>query len=108
MTGYSVRARLMLAPAEDGGLKHPHPAGTRSLLLRFPPVDEDNPEPVTFGAALIPRGAVELASGQVTEVDVLFWADEARIYATPGVSFELWYGRRVGHGTVIAHIADRP
>jgi hypothetical protein len=43
--------------------------------------------------------------GKDTDAEVLFWADEARIHATVGTPFELWYGRPVGHGTVTA-LAD--
>jgi hypothetical protein len=38
---------------------------------------------------------------------VLFWAEEARIYATAGASFEIWYGRLVGSGTV-TDLVDEP
>jgi hypothetical protein len=30
-----------------------------------------------------------------------FWVDEAAIYAVPGVTFTLWYGRPVGKGVVV-------
>ena len=106
MPGYRVLARLELAPADNGGLVQPLPAGTRSLLLRFPAAGDDSSEPVTLGAVVTPRGAAELVPGQVTDADVLFWADEARVHATPGTSFELWYGRPVGRGAVTG-VADR-
>jgi hypothetical protein len=105
MTGYRVQAMLTLAPTEEGGLTLPLPAGTRSLLLRFPAVGEANPELVTLGAVLTPQNGTELAPGAVTETDVLFWSDDARIHATAGASFDLWYGRPVGHGTVTS-VAD--
>lgn len=100
MTAYRVRARLSLKPASEGGLAQPLPAGTRSLLLRFPADDDGRPGEITLGAMLTPRNAAELIPGSVTDADVLFWADEARIHATAGAPFELWYGRPVGHGTV--------
>ena len=43
-----------------------------------------------------------MVRGEVTDAEVLFWADEARIHATAGARFELWYGRPVGQGTVTA------
>ncbi len=104
MTAYRVLATLSLQSAGDGGLAQPLPAGTRSLVLRFPS-DDGHPGPVTLGAMLTPRAGAELVPGKDTDAEVLFWADEARIYATVGTPFELWYGRPVGHGTVTA-LAD--
>jgi hypothetical protein len=101
MTGHRVIAALDLKTAEDGGLAAPLPAVTRSLLLRFAHADGQS-EPVTLGAVITPRAAAELAPGDKLDALVLFWADEARIHATPGASFDLWYGRVVGHGTVIS------
>jgi hypothetical protein len=101
MTGHRVIAALDLKPAEDGGLSAPLPAGTRSLLLRFPEGDEQSAA-VTLGAVITPRAATELAPGEKVDAQVLFWADEARIHATVGASFDLWYGRVVGCGTVIS------
>jgi hypothetical protein len=111
MTVYRVQARLELTPAENGGLIQPLPAGTRSLLLRFPAAGDGSPEPVALGAVLTSRAATELTPGEVTDADVLFWADEARIHATVGSSFELWYGRPVGRGTVTGvadELGDQP
>lgn len=102
MTAYRVLAKLSLKPTSEGGLAQPLPAGTRSLLLRFPADDDGRPGVVTLGAMLTPRNAAELAPGQDTDAEVLFWADEARIHATTGTPFELWYGRPVGNGTITA------
>jgi hypothetical protein len=52
-----------------------------------------------------PRDAAELVPGDDVDAEVLFWADEARIHATVGAPFDLWYGRLVGHGTVTG-VAD--
>ncbi len=106
MTGYRVKAMLRLASTEDGGLIYPQPSGTKSILLQFPSVDDANPGPVMLGAVLTPQNGGQVAPGQVTEADVLFWNDEARIYATTDASFDLWYGRTVGHGTVISVVDD--
>jgi hypothetical protein len=105
MTGYRVIAALDLKPAEDGGLAAPLPAGTRSLLLRFPDGDAQSAE-VTLGAVITPRAAAQLAPGEKLDAQVLFWADEARIHATVGASFDLWYGRVVGNGTVISEASE--
>ena len=105
MTGHRVIAALDLKAAEDGGLEAPLPAGTRSLLVRFPDGD-GQPAAVTLGAVITPRAATELAPGEKLDAEVLFWADEARIHATVGASFDLWYGRVVGHGTVISEAGD--
>jgi hypothetical protein len=105
MTGYRVLATLTLKPAADHGLETPLPAGTRSLLLRFPPPNGDHAGPVTLGAVLTPRTASDLTPGSQVDVEALFWTDEARIHATVGASFDLWYGRDVGHGTVTG-VAD--
>jgi hypothetical protein len=105
MTGYRVLATLTLKSAADRGLETPLPAGTRSVLLRFPPTNSDQAEPVTLGAALTPWDGSDLTPGSEVEAEALFWTDEARIHATVGASFDLWYGRDVGHGTVTG-VAD--
>lgn len=105
MTGYRVLATLHLKPTDDGGLAAPLPAGTRSLLLRFPASGEEHAGPVTLGAVLTPRNADKLAPGHDVDADVLFWMDEARLHATVGAAFDLWYGRSVGSGTVTG-VAD--
>ena len=107
MTGYRVLAVLRLRSTEEGGLAAPLPSGTPSLLLRFPPA-EPGGESVTLGAVLTPHGGVQvLAAGHEIHVDVLFWADEARVYATVGASFDIWYGRLVGSGVILNHV-DEP
>lgn len=76
------------------------PAGTRSLLLRFPPA-ERNGEPVSFGVVLTPLNGSTLAAAHDGYVEALFWAETARVYATAGASFDVLYaGRVVGVGTV--------
>lgn len=100
MTGYRVHAALHLLSIGDGGLAAAMPSGTRSLLVRFPAAGPDN-EPVMFGAVWAPIDGGTLAAGADVEVEVLFWADEARIHATAGASLEVWYaGRVVGAGTI--------
>jgi hypothetical protein len=53
---------------------------------------------VIGGPALIP------GTGDIPVV-ISLWADEAAVYAAPGVSFTLWYGRAVGTD-VVARIVD--
>jgi hypothetical protein len=100
MTGYRVHATLTLKPTADGGLAAPLPAGTRSLLLRFPALEDGQSDTVTLGAILTPQDGSRLAAGEKLDAELVFWADEARIFATPGASFDLWYGRLVGSGIV--------
>lgn len=106
MTGYRVLATLTLTPIADGGLSAPLPAGTRSLLLRFPAFGEGQSSPVSLGAVLTPLDAAALRAGEKLDAEALFWADDARIYARPGAVFELWYGRLVGSGTVTSVIEE--
>jgi hypothetical protein len=102
-----VEARLGLLPAESGGLGSPMPTGTRSLLVAFAPlVGGEGGEDVKVGAVIDVIGGPALVPG-VAELPVIirFWADEAGVYATPGASFMLWYGRAVGAG-VVTRVVD--
>jgi hypothetical protein len=106
ISGHRVLATLDLALAETGAAVWPLQVGMRSLLLRFSG-GEGRASAVTLGAVITPRSAVTFVPGETVVALVLFWADEARICATPGGSFELWYGSRiVGHGTVIGEAAE--
>jgi hypothetical protein len=100
-----VEARVALFPAEPGGLRSPMPTGTRSLLLVFRSPEATGGE-VKIGAVIDVVGRQTLVPG-TDEVPVVirFWADEAAVYATPGVAFTLWYGRPVGRG-VVTRIVD--
>lgn len=106
MNGHRVLATVSLTSTQEDGLSKPLPAGTRSLLLRFPAIDDEQPEPIMLGAVLTPRTGTELVPGKDTDVDVRFWSDEARIHATVGASFDLWYGRPVGRGIVTGVLDD--
>lgn len=75
--GHDAEARIELLSTSSGGLQGPLPSGTRSLILQF-----ESP-----GARDVP-------------VHLWFWHDLARIYATPGITFDIWYGRVVGAGVV--------
>jgi hypothetical protein len=102
----TVEARLVLLSAERGGLRSPMPTGSRSLLLAFASPEPDA-EDVRIGAVIDVIGGPALVPGSAeVPVIVRFWADEAEGYATPGVSFTLWYGRAVGTG-VVTQIVDK-
>ena len=96
MTGIYADASLRLLPTEEDGLERSVVSGTRGLLLMF---DTDDGE-VQLGAVVKLRDRAELLPGQEAPVELHFWADEARIYATPGSKFRAWYGRTVGEGTI--------
>jgi len=100
-----VEARLSLLPAESGGLQTPLPTGTRSLLLNFLSL-ESRDEQVRIGAVIDVMDAKSLEPGTLeTLARIHFWTDEAAIYATPGATFKIWYGRVVGEG-VVERIVD--
>jgi hypothetical protein len=40
----------------------------------------------------------------VLRVRLWFWSDLAPIYVTPGVRFEVWYGRPSGTGVVLPEL----
>ena len=96
----TAEALLELLPAESGGLRSALPAGTRSLIIGFPPIEEPGAE-VKYGAVIDTADGSALIPGTAgIPVTVRFWADEAAIYAVPGAAFTLWYGRPVGTGAV--------
>ena len=100
-----VEARLELLPAGSGGLHSPLPSGTRSLLLAFAPLEHLG-EDVKIGAVIDVMGGPALVPGAGDiPVIISFWADEAAVYATPGATFAIWYGRAVGEG-VVMRLAD--
>jgi hypothetical protein len=101
----TVEARLRLLSAESGGLHSPTPTGTRSPLPAFAPVERRG-EDVKIGAVIDVIGGPALVPGTAEAPVVMrFWADGATVYATPGASFTLWYGRAVGTG-VVTRIVD--
>ncbi len=85
----SDRARLL------AGVFRP---GSRSVMFRFPEAAEHEDGDM-FGAIL--EELDEQPDG-LLRVHLLFWNDRARIYATPGAEFEVWYARTVGDGVVLA------
>ena len=107
MNALRARAYLSLLTGADGGLTSPLPAGTRSLLLRFPSGIDLSPE-VSIGAVIVPMGGRALCPGdRDLDVELTFWADEAEVFVTAGASFGLWYGRSVGDGMIREVMRDR-
>ena len=104
MTGHRVLASIELITTERGGLSNSLPAGTRSALVRFRGEDND---PISFGAVITPTDRSDLTPGaRLPNVELIFWADSARLHATSGETFDLWYGRVIGHGVVTGPAVD--
>ncbi len=72
--------------------------GSRSLIFAFNGL-EDSEELVEFGGIIQELGEGDPNGGPFVAT-VGFWNDLARIYATTGASFRIWYGGFVGHGEV--------
>jgi hypothetical protein len=101
----AVEARVGLLSAASGGLNSPLPSGTRSLMLVFPSLEHPGGE-VKIGAVIdVLEGAALVPGADEVPVVIRFWADEAAVYATPGATFAIWYGRAVGEG-VVMRLAD--
>ena len=100
-----MEAQIGLTTTESGGLLAPMPSGTHSPILVFPSLDRSGVEE-WLGAVIDAADGSALAPGKdQVPVVIRFWADEAAVYATPGSTFRLWYGRTVGTG-VVTRIAD--
>ena len=96
-SGHRILADLSLKPTTEGGLREPLPSGTPSLIFEFC-VQNGKTQ---LGARIGTASGEPLRPGEeVIGAGVDFWADEARIYATEGQQFELWYGKGIGHGVV--------
>jgi hypothetical protein len=105
VTGHRVVAELELLASECGGLKGGAEEGNKSLIFVFEGFeDEDAGDGKARFGAVIDR--IRSGCGQPgcsMEAELWFWIELAAIYATPGVTFDLWYaGRTVGHGKVVA------
>lgn len=101
----AVEASVGLLASASGGLSGPMQTGTRSLMLVFPSVHHPGGE-VKIGAVIdVLDGPALIPGADEVRVVIRFWADEAEVYAVPGASFRLWYGRVVGAG-VVTRIAD--
>jgi hypothetical protein len=71
--------------------------GSRSVMFRFPEAGEHEDGDM-FGAII--EELVDQPDGRL-RAHLLFWSDLARIYATPGANFEVWYASTVGDGVVL-------
>lgn len=110
MATYKVSAHLTFASSNMGGLQAAMINPTPSLILLFATLDE---EPGASEAeqqlgAVIDVGHPEIQPGSIGQATLSFWSDLARIYATPGTRFRLWYaGRIVGDGYVVEEVPER-
>ena len=101
MPEHNVAAHLELLACDAGGLTASMQSQTPSLLLIFDSLDADHPDEVQLGAMIVTPGG--LHPGGKTGAVLSFWSEMGRIYATPGITFRLWYaGRIVGTGVVLA------
>jgi hypothetical protein len=71
--------------------------GSRSVMFRFPEAGEHEDGDM-FGAII--EEIDEQPDGQF-RAHLLFWNDLARIYVTPGATFEVWYAQTIGEGVVL-------
>lgn len=71
--------------------------GSRSVMFRFPEAGEHEDGDM-FGAII--EELDEQPDGQL-RAHLLFWNDLARIYVTPGATFEVWYAQTIGEGVVL-------
>ena len=107
MAALLATARVSLLPTGEGGLTAPLATGTKSLLLRFASGIEGDPL-VTLGAVIDSEDRTPIAPGdRDRDVRLQFWADTAEVFVSNGASFELYYGREVGHGVVLRVVRDR-
>lgn len=106
MMSHRVRAIVMLRSTDDGGLRAALPSGTRSLLLQFVALDDPDGR-VQLGAVVARqnRNGILEPGNTYSDIELSFWADEARLYATANQEFCLWYGRVVGEGNVLEVVA---
>lgn len=102
-----VHAQVDLLPTEQGGLVESMPLPTPSLILVFPSLDDESPGDVQIGGLLAASDSDSLRPGDTVRVEIDFWAEIGRVYATPGATFSLWYaGRAIGSGVVLRHGDD--
>lgn len=102
VTGHRVVTLIRLVESERArllaGVFRP---GSRSVLFRFVEAGEHEGGDM-FGAAI---EEIDEQRDGLLRVHLLFWNDLARVYVTPAVRFEVWYGRTVGEGVVLPRSA---
>ncbi len=104
MPGHRVFARVRLAPDRQTTLPVPAPPiepGNRGFYYRFESLDADDPKPIELRAVV--ESTEETASNDYL-VNIWFWADKARRYATKGATFGISYGGIIGEGEVLLEI----
>ena len=84
-------------PDQDRLLAGVFREGSRSVMFRFPMAGEHEGGDM-FGAII--EELEERPDGSL-RAHLLFWNDLARIYVTPGVTFEIWYAHTIGDGVVL-------
>lgn len=84
----SDRARLLAGVFSEG---------SRSVMFRFSEAGAHEDSDM-FGAII--EELVEQPDGRL-RAHLLFWSDLARIYVTPGATFEVWYAHTIGDGVVL-------
>lgn len=84
----SDRARLLAGVFREG---------SRSVMFRFPEAGAHEDGDM-FGAII--EELVEQVDGRL-HAHLLFWNDLARLYVTPGATFDVWYAHTVGDGVVL-------
>lgn len=100
MNLHTVSAELRFYSADNGGLVTGMTSPTPSLIMLFPPLTEEENEPVQIGAMLEIAGG-KVLPGSESDGKLIFWSDLSRIYAAKGSDFLIWYdGRIVGQGIV--------
>ena len=100
MNPHTVSAELHFYSADNGGLPAEMTSPTPSLIMVFPPLTEEENEPVQIGAMLEIAGG-KVLPGSKSDGKLIFWSDLSRLYAAKDSVFLIWYGGRiVGQGTV--------
>jgi hypothetical protein len=102
--GHRVLIEADLAPTDCGGLKGPIRDGHRSVAYRFAALGGDDADQA-FGAQVEDVFEGGEPGGHLV-ARVCFYHDLAEVYATVGAEFDLWYGRVVGRGRVVATVPD--
>ena len=104
-----VGALVEMDDTAHGGMKHPLPSGTPSLLVIF----GDDPDPRTsrmvIGARIYVHGGAGLRPGDTNvpvELEFIADPDAGRALAVAHATFTLWGGRTVGRGRVVGPVSS--
>ena len=72
--------------------------GSRSVMFRFAEAGAHEDGDM-FGAII--EELTEQADGRL-RAHLLFWNELARVYVTPGATFEVWFVHTIGDGVVLS------